>query len=125
MYVNLFKNLFDLSYKRKGAEIFGFYLVYSILGAFVAGIICGLIISACYPEAKTFEDGTKLALVYGPVLAILYGVVISIAIIAAKNIFNSFHAVLLTIIAVPLLYFGGASIGMIPIAFLTSFDSKS
>ena len=95
------------------------------MGAFVAGIICGLIISACYPEAKTFEDGTKLALVYGPVLAILYGVVIAILIISAKNIFNSFHAVFLTIIAVPLLYFGGASIGMIPIAFLTSFDSKN
>lgn len=121
----MFKNLFDLSFKRKGVEIFGFYLFYSIFGAFAAGIICGLVIAIFYPEAQTFQDGTKLALVYGPVMAILYGVVISIAIISAKKIFNSFQAVLLTIIAVPLLYFGGASIGMIPIAFLTAFDSKN
>lgn len=121
----MFKNLFDLSIKRKGMEILGFYLVYSILGAVVAGIICGFVIAMLHPEAKTFEDGTQLALVYGPVMAILYGVVISIAIISAKNIFNSFYAVLLTIIAVPLLYFGGASLGMIPVAFLTSLDSNN
>lgn len=121
----MFKNLFDLSAKRKGIEIFGFYLVYSILGAIAGGIICGILITILYPDAKTFEDGAQFAIKYAPFMAILYGVIIAMAIISAKNIFNSFQAVLLTIIAVPLLYFCGASIGMIPVAFLTSFDCKN
>ena len=121
----MFKNLFDLSVKRKGLEIFGFYLVYSILGAVSAGLICGFLIALLHPEVETLDESMQLALTYGPVMAILYGVVIAMAIISAKNIFNSFHAVFLTIISVPLLYFCGASIGMIPIAFLTSFDSKN
>lgn len=121
----MFKNLFDLSVKRSGMEIFGFYLFYSILGAFAAGLICGVIIAFLYPEAKTFEDGARLGAIYGPVCAILYGVIISLAVISAKGIFNSFQAVLLTIIAVPLLFFGGASFGMIPVAFLTAFDNKN
>ena len=121
----MFKSLFDLSVKRKGLEIFGFYLVYSVLGAVAAGLLCGFLIAVLHPEVETLDDSMQLALMYGPVMAILYGVVISIAIISAKNIFNSFHAVLLTIIAVPLLYFGGASLGMIPVAFLTSLDSNN
>lgn len=121
----MFKNLFDLSVKRSGMEIFGFYLFYSILGAFAAGLICGVIIAFLHPEAKTFEDGARLGGIYGPVCAILYGVIMSLAVISAKGIFNSFQAVLLTIIAVPLLYFGGASLGMIPVAFLTAFDNNN
>ena len=53
------------------------------------------------------------------------GVIIALSVIHAKGIFNSFNAVLLTIIAVPLLYFGGISLGFIPVALLTSFDSKN
>lgn len=121
----MFKNLFDLSVKRSGLEIFGFYLVYSFLGAFVAGLICGTIIAILHPEARTFEEGTRLGMVYGPVMAIFYGVIIALTIIYAKGIFNSFKAVLLTIIAVPLLYLGGISLGFIPIALLTSLDSKN
>ena len=113
----MFKNLFDLSVKRSGMEIFGFYLFYSILGAFAAGLICGVIIAFLHPEAKTFEDGARLGAIYGPLCAILYGVIISLAVISAKGIFNSFQAV-------PLLFFGGASFGMIPVAFLTAFDNK-
>ncbi len=119
----MFKNLFNLSVKRSGMQVFGFYIVYSILGAFIAGLICGLVVMFLYPEATTFEEGARLGALYGPVMAILYGVIISIAIISAKGIFNSFRAVMLVIFAVPLLYLGGASLGMIPVAFLTSFES--
>lgn len=121
----MFKNLFDLSVKRSGMEIFGFYLFYSILGAIVAGIICGFIIAFLHPEAKTFAEGARLGTIYGPVFAILYGVIVSLAIISAKKIYNSFYALLLTIISVPLLYLGGASLGMIPVAFLTAFDNNT
>ena len=109
----MFKRLFDLSVKRSGSQIFGFYLVYSFLGAFAAGIICGIIISVLH-----------FGLLYGPAMAVIYGVIISLLIIKEKGIFNSFKAVLLTIASVPLLYFGGVSIGMIPVAFLTSLDSE-
>ena len=121
----MFKNLFDLSVKLSGIEIFGFYLFYSIFGAMIAGLICGIIIAVLHPEAKTFADGARLGMLYGPLMAIFYGVIIALSVIHAKGIFNSFNAVLLTIIAVPLLYFGGISLGFIPVALLTSFDSKN
>ena len=87
----MFKNLFDLSVKRTGFEIFGFYIVYSIFGAIVAGIICGFLIAAVHPEIKTVQEATRLAIKYAPVLAMAYGLIISLAIVKAKNIFNSFQ----------------------------------
>ena len=120
----MFKNLFDLSVKRTGFEIFGFYIVYSIFGAIVAGIICGFLIATVHPEIKTVQEATRLAIKYAPVLA-AYGLIISLAIVKAKNIFNSFNAVLLMIISVPLLFFFGLSLGFIPVAFLTGIDAKN
>lgn len=121
----MFKNLFDLSVKRTGFEIFGFYIVYSIFGAIVAGIICGFLIATVHPEIKTVQEATRLAVKYAPVLAMTYGLIISLAIVKAKNIFNSFNAVLLMIISVPLLFFFGLSLGFIPVAFLTGIDAKN
>ena len=120
----MFKNLFDLSVKRSGFEIFGFYIVYSILGSVIAGVICGIFIAAIHPEIKTVEDATSLAMKYAPVLAIFYGVILAFLIIQAKSLFNSFKAILLTIIAVPLLYFFGLSLGLIPVVFLTGIDEN-
>ncbi len=120
----MFKNLFDLSIKRSGIQIFGFYLFYSFTGALISGILCGCFISIVYPEAVSFDDALNLGLFYGPCFVLLYGVILALLIIASKGIFNSFKALLLTIISVPLLYFCGASLGMIPIAFLTTFNSE-
>lgn len=120
----MFKNLFNLSVNRKGAEIVGFYIVYSIIGALAGGLICGMILSIMYPDVKTFEESSKIAIIYTPSVAILYGVILSLYIIWSKRIFNSFHAVLLTIIAVPLLYFGGLIIGMIPVSFITGIEKS-
>ena len=56
----MFKNLFNLSLKRTGAEIFGFYLFYSIAGSIVAGFICGILIYLIYPQAVVSNDIQKL-----------------------------------------------------------------
>ena len=118
----MFKNLLDLSVKRTGIEILGFYLFYSIAGSIAAGFICGILIFILYPQSLITNDIQRLASLYGAVAAILYGVGLSIAIIASKRIFNSFKAVLFTIFSVILLFFFGALVGMIPVAYLTSFD---
>lgn len=120
----MFKNLFDLTVKRSGFEIFGFYLVYSILGSIFAGLLCGLIIAVIHPEIKSVQEATFLAIKYAPILAIFYGLVLAFAIVQAKNIFNSFKAVLLMIISVPLLFFFGLSLGLIPVAFLTNIEKN-
>ncbi len=121
----MFKNLFDLSVKRTGIEILGFYLFYSVAGSIAAGFICGILIFILHPQALITNDIQRLASLYGAVAAILYGVGLSLAIIASKKNFNSFKAVLLTIIAVVLLFFFGALVGMIPVAYLTAFDSNN
>ena len=120
----MFKNLFDLSVKRTGIEILGFYLFYSIAGSIAAGFICGILIFILHPQSLITNDIQRLASLYGAIAAILYGVGLSLAIIASKKIFNSFKAVMLTIIAVVLLFFFGALVGMIPVAYLTSFDKN-
>lgn len=120
----MFKNLFNLSVKRQGKEIFGFYLFYSIVGSIIAGFVCGILIFVLYPQAVMNNEIQHLAILFGSVAAVLYGVGLSLAIIASKKIFNSFNAVSLTILAVILSGFCGALLGMIPVAFLTSFDSK-
>ena len=122
---SMFKNLFDLSVQRSGFEIFGFYLTYSILGAIVAGVICGFVIAFVHSEIKTVEDATHLAIRYAPVLAIFYGLILAFLIVRAKNLFNTFNAILLIIISVPLLFFFGLSLGLIPIAFLTGIEKSS
>lgn len=120
----MFKNLFDLTVKRSGFEVFGFYIVYSILGAIFAGLLCGLLISLGHPEIKSVQEATLLAVKYAPILAIFYGLILAFAIIQAKNMFNSFKAVLLMIISVPLLFFFGLSLWLIPVSFLTTFEKN-
>ena len=70
-------------------------------------------------------DGGSFGIKYGPLLAMLYGVGMAIAIMYKKRILNSYKAVLLTIIAVPLLYFFGFSLGFIPVSFITAFESNN
>lgn len=121
----MFKDIFDLSVKRTKKEAFGFYIVYSILGALIAGLMSGFIVAIFHPNAKTFAEGARLGAFYGPLMGMLYGVFICLWIIVSKKIYNSFSAVLLTIITVPVLYFFGCIIGMIPASILTTYDSNS
>ena len=118
----MFKNLFNLSVKRSGFEIFGFYIFYSLLGAIVAGVICGVMIAALHPEVKTVEDATAFAIKYAPIMAIFYGLILAFFIIKARNLFNSFRAISLLILSVPLLFFCGLSLGLVPVAFLKGVE---
>ncbi len=120
----MFKNLFNLSVKRSGFEIFGFYIFYSLLGAIVAGVICGVMIAALHPEVKTVEDATAFAIKYAPLMAILYGLILAFLIIRARDLFRSFKAISFVILSVPLLFFCGLSLGLIPVAFLTGVGDK-
>ena len=120
----MFKNLFNLSVKRSGFEIFGFYIFYCLLGAIVAGVICGVVIAALHPEVKTVEDATAFAIKYAPLMAIFYGLILAFLIIRARDLFSSFKAISLVILSVPLLFFCGLSLGLIPVAFLTGVSDK-
>ena len=120
----MFKNLFDLAVRRSGFEIFGFYIFYSLLGAIVAGVICGVVIAGLHPEVKTVEDATAFAIKYAPLMAICYGLILAFLIIRARDLFSSFKAISLVILSVPLLFFCGLSLGLIPVAFLTGVSDK-
>lgn len=121
----MFKNLFDLSVKRSGFEIFGFYIAYSLFGTLSAGILCGFLIAYLHPEIKTPEEAMRIAIKYAPVLAMFYGLIVAFAVINAKKLFNSFKTILLVILSVPLLFFFGLSLGMIPVSFLTGIEKKT
>ena len=121
----MFKNLFNLSVKRSGFEILGFYIFYSLIGALVAGVICGVAIAILHPEVRTVEDATAFAIKYAPIMAIFYGLILGFIIIKFRNLFSSFRAISLVILSVPLLYFCGLSLGLIPISFLTGIETTS
>lgn len=121
----MFKNLFNLSVKRSGFEIFGFYIYYSLIGALVAGVICGVAIAILHPEVRTVEDATAFAIKYAPIMAIFYGLILGFIIIKFRNLFSSFRAISLVILSVPLLYFCGLSLGLIPISFLTGINADN
>lgn len=124
--MNILSKFFDFSVKRSGIGIFWFYLFHSILGSIVAGIICGVLVFIILSSVPGSSfDGGSFGIKYGPLLAMLYGVGMAIAIMYKKRILNSYKAVLLTIIAVPLLYFFGFSLGFIPVSFITSFESNN
>lgn len=120
----MFKNLFNLSVKRSGFEIFGFYIFYSLLGAIVAGVVCGVMIAALHPEVKTVEDAMAFAIKYAPIMAIFYGLVLSFLLMNARKLFSSFKAVSLVILSIPLLFFCGLSLGLVPVAFLTGIEDN-
>ena len=121
----MFKNLFNLSVKRSGFEIFGFYIYYSLIGALIAGVICGSAIAILHPEVRSVEDATAFAIKYAPIMAIFYGLILAFIIIKIRNLFNSFKAISLVILSVPLLYFCGLSLGLIPISFLTGINTDN
>ena len=121
----MFKNLFDLSLKRSGLQAFGFYLFYSIVGSFIAGFVCAFIILPFYPDVKTFQDSMKLGIKFGPLVAVIYAVGLSLAIIFAKKIQDSVRAIFIVICTVPIVFFCGTFLGLIPVALLTTLDNKT
>ncbi|OGC05723.1 hypothetical protein A2526_05555 [candidate division WOR-1 bacterium RIFOXYD2_FULL_36_8] len=107
----MFKNLTDFGYKRSALQALGFYLAYlllTIMIGFLAGGIMGMF-------GYGFMDGLKV----GTLSAIVISTLLSIFTVKAKNLLN-FTNILFIIATGILAFFGGAFLGLILPAYLTT-----
>lgn len=109
----MFKNLTDFSYKRTNKEAFGFYLAY-----FLLLVLIGFLIGAVIGIVST-ENAFQLGLRAGQVFAIIFTVGLSFMVLSKKKLLNKFGYILLALLAGVLAIFGGALLGLIPVAYLT------
>lgn len=110
----MLKTLTDFSYKRNAKEAVVFYIAYLILAFILGGITGGL------AGALMGENSYPLILGLGLFFGILYPTVISLLILRQKKLLNNFPFILLALLSGVLGIFGGALLGLIPAAYLTT-----
>lgn len=115
----MFSNLVNFGFKRNFIQAVGFYIAYLVLTILVA-VLLAAVIGMATGNSESFEFG----LMIGNVSAILVILGLSYLILDEKNLLRSFPFILLSLIAGVLAYFGGGMLGLIPIAYLTTRESK-
>lgn len=126
---NMFKELFNLSYKRTKLQAFGFYIVWTLIFMLIAGLVNALVIVLFTPYMpKNYVEGLKTANITAkyvvPICALVLTTSLSAAIIHTKRIF-SVATLLLAVASVLITPLFGAFLGMIPLVALTTFDNKA
>lgn len=114
----MFKNLTNFSYKRNWKEAIGFYLAYfllTILLCFVLGAIAELI-----GIIDNFNQGVKL----GNVTVIIVCLILCALLLKEKKLLKNFGYILLFFLSGVLAYSGGALLGLIIPAIITTKQAK-
>lgn len=106
----MFKNLANFSLCRTKLEALGFYLAYLFLGILL-GALGG---SISYIATGTSEASAHM----GQIIAIVYVAILALTVFQKKRLLNHFGYWVLLVVAVFMSVFGGAMLGLIPIAFL-------
>lgn len=115
----MFSNLADFSQVRSTKQALGFYLAYLVLG-FILGAVAGALGSTLFAKGGSVSEVYEAAVKSGLVVAIAYPIVVSFMIVKAKKLTKNFTYILLTVLAGVLGYFGGALLGLIPAAYLST-----
>lgn len=111
----MFKKLTDYKYKRTGQEAFGFYIAYLVLIVLAGALAAGLL-STVITSIQGLEGGIKI----GSLVAIVSCLTVSYLIVAHKKMTNKFGPILLVVLSGVLAIGGGALLGLIPAAYLTT-----
>jgi uncharacterized membrane protein len=114
----MFKNLTSFSYKRNWKEAIGFYLAYFLLGLMLSGI--SGVIFGTLSEATTFREGFNSGRHAGAVVSIVFCLVIAVSLLVQKKMHQNFGYVILALLSAMLAAFGGALLGLIIPAFMTT-----
>lgn len=121
----MFKNLTDFSYKRNRKEAFGFYFAYVFLAMIIGGVLGALLSTTS--DAKTFQEGIDAGLESNvvPVVTILYVTLISVLVFLKRKLHRSFRYIVLIVLNCFFAFLGGAILGLILPAFMTTRDIHS
>jgi len=111
----MFHKLADLGFERRPLQAIGFYLSYLLANVIVFGIAGGLTGGVLgLGIEKSFEIGSYV----GQTVGVLIDLVIAIAVVRKKEV--GFIGLLLVPLSGLLTFYGGAMLGLIPIAYLTT-----
>lgn len=115
----MFSKLTDFGFKRDSKQAFGFYIAYIIFIIFlaaVAGAITGAILGSQGDSAANFQLGLRI----GSIVGIVGPLILSFLVLYRKNLHTNFGLLLIAFLSAVLGVFGGALLGLIPTAFLTT-----
>ncbi len=118
----MFKRLMDYSYRRTGAEAFGFYLAYVFMATLVGALAGGVTGAVLRLNAA---DGFQTGMYAGHMASIALIAFLALALLIKKKLTGSFIDWLLAVAAVVLAVLGGAILGLLPLAYLTTRGAKA
>lgn len=128
---NMFENLFNLSVKKTVPQAVVFYIVFLLIGLTLCLLIiiavcmfyCVLNMEACTAYGE--EIGRRLGSIIGLISVFFYCSGLGIVILSLKRLWTNALGLILFVVSLPLSLIGGSLLGMIPIAALTTLDSKT
>jgi len=124
----MFTKPFDLGFTRSAKQAIGFYILWLILIGLLGGVVSAALFPFFSNETSNFEAGfragAKVGLKIGASFAIIADTMLAFWVLKSKKAFTFFN-VLLAIITGVLSIFGGALLGLIPVAYLTTCSSAS
>lgn len=113
--MSLFSRLTDFGYQRSKKEAFGFYIVYLLLTMIAGGVISGTAAALL-----DFTDVYQASVRIGTGTALVVCVGLSFAVLKQKKLLGNLGLVALAALSGVIALFGGALIGLIAVAFLTT-----
>lgn len=115
----MFRKLADFSLTRTPLQALGFYIAYFVL-ALIVGAVLGAISGALFAQGESFQAGFNAGQKVGLVVAVIFPIFISFMVLRSKKLLNNFLYIALLLLSGVLGVFGGALLGLIPAAFLTT-----
>ncbi|MFH1389762.1 MAG: hypothetical protein ABIH56_03455, partial [Candidatus Margulisiibacteriota bacterium] len=120
---NMFKKLFDYGYERNIIEAIGFYIAYFIIVVIGASLFTAIVERMFRIFGVVMSYGASASA--GNLIAIVTTIILVIVVVKEKKAFKHFGFILLGATAAILSYYGGAVVGLIPIAYLTTLSIYS
>ncbi|KKR76758.1 MAG: hypothetical protein UU21_C0004G0025 [Candidatus Levybacteria bacterium GW2011_GWA2_40_8] len=112
--VNMFSKLMDFGYKRTPIQALGFYIAYLVLTVAISILAAGVLGTTL--NNNGFSFGSSI----GNIIAVIVVLVVSYMVTSSKGFLKDFKYVLLLALSGLLALFGGALLGLIPTAYLTT-----
>jgi hypothetical protein len=117
----MFKGLMSFEMTRTGVQALGFYIVYFLIGLLIgglAGTISGLVVEHDASAEARFAEGLR----WGIMAVIPYVLAMGLTVVIKKKLGLGYYA--LCIVCACVAAYGGAFIGLMPIAFMTTRPTR-
>jgi ABC-type dipeptide/oligopeptide/nickel transport system permease subunit len=112
----MFTHLTDLQYQRTAKQALGFYLAYFVLFLLIAGIVGALVALSSTQQQNIVELSTRM----GILTAVIACTALGLLIVYKKHLVGHFPSLLIAVASGVCALFGGALLGLLPVAYLTT-----